>query len=97
MISTKIRFLLIGFCMICALAQVGILNRDSTSGERLSKMYTDIERIEQENERLSHQIASASALATIAIQSRQQGFTVQATTVALSPVLPIAFAGGTSL
>lgn len=97
MIPNKIRFLLIGFCMVCALLQVGILNRDSTSGERLTKIYAEIEAVEQENERLTYQIASASALATIATQSRQQGFTVQATSMALSPALPIAFVPGISL
>lgn len=97
MIPNNIRFLLIAFCMICALLQVGILNRDSTSGEQLTKIYEEIEKLEQENERLTYQIASASALATIAVRSHQQGFTAQATSMALSPVLPIAFARGTSL
>lgn len=83
--------------MLCALLQVGILNRDSTSGERLTEIYEEIDQVVLENERLTYQIASASALATIAAQSRLQGFNEQAVTVSVSSIVPIAFAHSTAL
>ncbi len=93
-IKRNILFILIFFC---AIAQVIILNHDSTSGEKISAILVQIEQTEEENNKLTQKIASASAIAAISDKVKKMGFVQNTTTVSLVSPLPIAFSAKTSL
>lgn len=78
------------FCLILAVVQVMILNKDSTSGELLTKMKAEIKLYENENIELAQKIASSSSITTIAERARKQGMTEGSRLVSLSSPLPIA-------
>lgn len=97
MMPKKIRYFLCILISICAVTQVAILNRHSTSGEQLSEILANIAVVEKSNETLSAHIASTSALRVIAEKSTALGLKNHAQTLSLVPVPPLALANTNSL
>lgn len=87
----KIKITLIILIFIAAVAQVVILNRDSTAGENLVKIGSEIDQVDKENQRLSQQIASASALITISQKAKELGFVSSNKIVSLASPPKLAF------
>lgn len=92
-----ITIFLIIIIAICAVFQVIILNRYSTSGEELVIYLEKIKEVEKENNRLTQRIASASAIATIYAKAKEFGLTNNQQVVFLSAPLPLAFFQKSSL
>lgn len=100
MIEKKKSFItifLVVFLIVLATIQVIFLNMSSTNGERLARILEQTSENEKENAQLSQKIASASAIATIAVIAKENGFISSTTTLSLSTSLPIAFFQESSL
>ena len=70
--------------------QVLILNHDSTSGQKLNLLLTEIEKVEKRNISLNQKIASVSAVASISQRASVYGFTTEREVISLTGPLPIA-------
>ena len=84
----NVRLILISIAL--ATLQVIILNRYSTSGQKLTDITTSVTDFEQENLKLQQSIASSSAIATIFHNANAIGLTVKPAIVSLSSPVPIA-------
>ena len=93
----KMNIFLIAIIIILAVFQVIILNSDSTSGSNLSSILNEIEELERQNVKLSREIASASAIATLNIKAKEAGLTYNQQIVSLSNPLPLALSDKRSL
>lgn len=77
--------------VLLATLQVIFLNSSSTTGENLALVSRQIGKVEGENARLSQDIASASAIATISVVAKEYGFMTNSKTLSLSASAPLAF------
>lgn len=90
------------FCLLFAIAflasfQVMILNRSSTSGEKLATLSHEIETIEQENNQLNQEIASASAIAVLHTKAMSLGLSKSVELLTLTLPLQVALTNDRSL
>lgn len=85
--------------LVCTLVvvQVWLLNRNSTSGEYLTDLNLKIQQVEEENDKFREQIASASALATIAKRAQDIGLTPATTQLSLTSPAVIAYSSHLTL
>lgn len=91
-----INIFLIVLVFIISGVQVIILNRDSTSGEKLTKIYREFDQVERENSRLSQQIASASAMVTLSVKAKRLGFVASQKFISLNSPQKLALSDRTS-
>lgn len=95
--TNKINILLVLISLFLAFVQVMLLNRESTSGERLTAIRIETENLSQENERLIQVIASDSSMLAISAKAQLLGLEVSPSVVSLASPLPIAARGNFSL
>lgn len=79
-----------------AVLQVIVLNQDSTSGEQLTQILTQTQKVEEEIEMLEADVASASALFTIVTRAQAMGLVEKQNIVSLISPLPIAYSNNLS-
>jgi hypothetical protein len=94
--SRRINIVVIVATIVLSIAQVFILNYNSTSGEKLRSVNIKIAEINDDNNRLVQEIASASAIATIAIKAQEIGFAPNISVLSLNSPLPIALSKHTA-
>lgn len=82
--------LLLIIIAISVVIQVILLNKHSTMGDKLTYINQKIEGIVEENNRLSQNIASFSAMTTIAQKAQQYGLVSTSRIVSLATSLPLA-------
>jgi cell division protein FtsL len=92
-IKSKIRIniLLVILVGLFAVFQVILLNKYSTSGEKISSLLIDIKNTQTENSRLSHKIASSSSIAAISVKAERLGLTKNNSLFSLSSPIPVAY------
>lgn len=83
--------LLVIFCIALTIIQLIILNKDSTSGENLTKMKAEIGNYDEENILLSQKIASSSSIVSISSKAKNLGFNDTNNSLSLNGPIPIAF------
>lgn len=83
--------------LLIAFFHLFVLNRYSTSGEKLVSLSSETEELEKENARLTQKIASVSALSAISVRAKEIGLTSSSQIVSLQSPLPIAFSSRSSL
>lgn len=92
-----IRILLVFSLIFFAGVQVAILNKFSTTGEKLTFFISQIDEIQAENSRLTQKIASSSAIAVISEKAQSLGFDSNLQTLSLSTPLKVAKVSDSSL
>ncbi len=85
----KIAFGFVIFTLIGV--QLYLLNSLSTYGAKLDTLEKQINEISSENDLLESQVASGSAVATIAKRSTDMGLTTSLKTLSLSEPIPVAY------
>ena len=95
--KSHLTIFLVILIVLLATLQVIFLNSSSTNGEKLTLVSKQIVEREGENARLSQDIASGSAIATISIVAKEYGFMANAKTLSLSTSAPLAFFKRSSL
>jgi hypothetical protein len=83
------------FCL--AGARVLIANSDSTEGDKLTRILTSINSLEHTNQDLTQQVASASALFSLAQKAQGMGFAQKTQFVTFNTPLPLALSKESSL
>lgn len=96
-INNKINIILVLIIIFLSLAQVMILNRDSTAGQNLTSILAEIEKTEETNNKLNQKIASASAIAIISARVKDYGLVPQQQIISFSSSIPIALSERSSL
>lgn len=87
----KLFILLIIILSFFAILQVILLNKYSTTGEQISSLNTDIEDIKKVNSKIRMEIASVSAMASIAYRAQYSGLNKSSSFVSLKTPLPVAY------
>jgi cell division protein FtsL len=77
--------------LVLAIAQVVILNKDSTTGEQLTKIYQNLDSVDEDITSLNQKIASESAYARITEKATWIGLTDSQKMISLTSPLPLAF------
>lgn len=88
--KSKINYLILIFIVILVVLQVFIVNKHSTMGDRLTLMNNKIIEVEEENNQISQQIASLSAMTTITERAKQYGLASTSQVISLTTSLPLA-------
>ncbi|MBI3379886.1 hypothetical protein HY029_03980 [Candidatus Gottesmanbacteria bacterium] len=88
--KSKINYLILIFIVILVVLQVFIVNKHSTMGDQLTLVNNKIMKIEGENNQISEQIASLSAMTTITEKAKQIGLVSSSQVISLARSLPLA-------
>lgn len=82
---------LVAFILILSVLQVFILNRDSTSGERLTFLNSEVNKYGAEIVDLDQEVASLSALSVVSQKASESGFLSNTKLVTLTRESPLAY------
>lgn len=75
--------------ILCAL-QIIVSNSLTASGEKISKLNNETEKLKFENKILEENIAKLNSIYTLTSLAKENGFVKSTTTMVLSPMIPIA-------
>lgn len=76
---------------LLAVMQVFILNKYSTTGEKITFLLSEVKKIEKENSKLGQKIASAAAIVAISNKAEKLGLSKSVTLLSLTSPLPVAY------
>lgn len=75
--------------ILCAL-QIVVSNSLTTSGEKISKLYQETEKLRLENKILEENKAKLNSIFVLTALAEEKGFVKSTTTMVLSPMIPVA-------
>lgn len=75
--------------ILCAL-QIIVSNSLTSSGEKISKINNETEKLRFENKLLEEDIAKINSIYVLTALAKEKGFVKSTTTMVLSPMIPIA-------
>lgn len=88
--NSSINYLLIVIVMVLVAVEVYILNKHSTTGDKLTFISNKIEEIENENIAISQNIASLSSMMVIADRAKEIGLVSSPKILTLTSSYPLA-------